>query len=210
MRAHLSLVRGEARGSSFVQPPYQLDERTQRPGELADLVPIELTPDLRAHAEALASRARLPLPLAITLAVEAERALDEAATAVGVAVADLAADLDLAAMAKSPPDLDPRATRPLRAYAAALRSGGYKLRRAQRLELVVPDRLRARWTLAATEAGLSLEEWIALQLEGATSSREQWEAQAAFEARALAEWVSLQALRRSRSSSSSAQPPASA
>lgn len=210
MGTHLSLVHGEARGTSFVPPAYRLDERAQRPGELAGVVPIELTPETCAEAEALAERGRLPLPLAIVLAVEAERTLGETAAALGVGVGDLAAYLDLAATASAPTELEPPATRPLRAYAAALRSGGYKLRRARRLELVVPDRLRARWTIAATAAGLSLEEWIAHVLATATSAREEWEAQAASEGRTLGEWVSLQALRRSRSSSSSAQPPASA
>lgn len=210
MPAPLSLVRGQARGASFVPSAYRLDERAQRPGELADVFAIELTPELCAHAEALAARARLPLALTIVLAVEAERAHSEIAAALGVGAGDLAADLDVAAAASAATDLDPPATRPLRAYAGALRSAGYKLRRPPRLELVVPDRLRARWTLAATESGLSLEEWLARVLATATSAHADWEAQAASEGRTLAEWVSLQALRRSRSSSSSAQPPASA
>lgn len=166
--------------------------------------------ELRGHAEALASRARLPLPLAIVLAVEAKRVLEEVATELRVVASALAAELDVAATVAATNDLDPPPTRPLRAYAAAVRSGGYKLRCAQRVELVVPDRLRGRWTLTATAAGLSLEQWIARVLAMATSAHEEWEAQAAFEGRTLAEWISLQALRRSRSSSSSAQPLASA
>lgn len=205
---HLSLIRGESRGSTFVPRPYRLDELAQRPGELADVVPIELTPELRTHAEAIASRARLPLPLAIVLAVESELALSETAESLGIAASDLAPGLDLAAAGPAPVDLEPPPIRPLRAYAAALRTSSYKLRPGRRLELVVPDRLRARWTLAATAAGLKLEGWIAFELAGATAAREHWEARAASEGRTLAEWVSLQALRLSRSSSSVAQPPA--
>lgn len=210
MREHLSLVRGDARAASFEPEPYRLGERSQRPGELADVLRIELTPERRAHSEALATRARLPLELAVVIAVEAERALQEVASALAIDPTDIAADLDAVAASSVAAEFDPVPTRPLRAYASALRSGGYRPVRKQRLELVVPDRLHASWSLAATNARVPLDEWVAARLAAATSTRERWEAQAANEGQTLAEWVSLQALRRARRSSSSAQPTASA
>jgi hypothetical protein len=62
MTIHLSLVRGEARAApAFDPPPLALNERTQRPGELAELVAVELPAAVYERVEALATEARLPL-----------------------------------------------------------------------------------------------------------------------------------------------------
>ena len=193
---------------TFAPPPLSLTDRTQRPGELADVVPITLDGDVGRRTLELAEHARLPLALYVVCAVEAERALAEVARALGTATDEIAPCLDDAAADSTPPQFEPPASRPLRAYARALRYGGCKSRSGQRVELVVPDRLRARWSIAAQEAGMTVEAWIAAQLATTRRGVERWEAQAAAEARTLSEWVALQALSRCRRSSTSAQASA--
>jgi hypothetical protein len=199
MTNHLSLVLGESRSAPAFDPlPVALSERTQRPGELADLVAIQLSAELRVHVEALASRARMPLHLWAVIAVEAERALAEVAGA--GSAAELAAAFDAAAGTAPTSEFSPMPARALRAYAAALRASAWRRspRQKPELNLVVVDRLRARWSLEAQAAGLTLPTWIAARLASAEVGREHWEAQAAFEGRTLAEWAALQALKRNR------------
>jgi hypothetical protein len=209
MSRHLSLIPGEAWSApQFAPPAVVLNERTQRPGELADVVPIELSGDLANRVNALAQRQGMPPALCVVIAVEAARALHEVATATGAAASEVADWLDVAAAIAPPAEFEPPAARPLRAYARALETARYKSRSVRRLELIVPDRLRARWSLAAQNAGLTVEVWITVQLAAARPGTERWEAQAAAEARTLAEWVAFQALSRRRRVSASAHASA--
>jgi hypothetical protein len=210
MTLHLSVVLGDGRSApTFAPPPLLLDERTQRPGELADFVPLALDREVAARVQALADGARLPLALYVVVAVEAQHVLTEVAAVMAIQADDLACALDLAAAETAASRFEPPASRPLCGYARALRSSGYKGHTRRELDLVVPDRLRARWSLVAQEAGLTVEAWIVAQLTLAAPGRELWEAQAASEARTLGEWIALQALRRARRSSTSAQASAS-
>lgn len=202
-------MHGEARASSsFRPPPYRLGERAQRPGELADLLVLELDERTLEHAGALAGAAALPLSLMVVIAAESERALREAATAADLDPAELVEALDAAAASAATSGFDPPAARRLRAYAAALRSGGYR-KPSGRVELVVPHRLLARWNLVAQAAALTLEAWLSGLVAAATPGRERWEAEAAGQGQTLAEWIGLQALKRARRSSSAAQATAS-
>jgi hypothetical protein len=213
MPPQLSLVHGEARVASlFRPPPYRLGERAQRPGELADLLVADLGTRALKHADVVARAAGLPLPLAVVIAIESERALGEAATAADLDRADLVEALDAASADRAAAAFDAPPTRRLRAYGTALRSGGYRRTRhdGDRLELAVPHRLLACWTVAAQEARQTLNDWLSEMITAATTGRESWEAAAAAEGRTLAEWIALQALKRARRSSSSAQATAPA
>jgi hypothetical protein len=198
MEAHLSLVRGEGRiPPSFAPPPRLLDPGTQRPGELAGLVELDVDRALVEHLEQLAAVSGLPVALVATINVEAERVLGELST-LGLDRPSLVADLDAAAQLEDDATIAPRRLRALRGYAAALRSGGYRARTEADTSLVltVPDRLLACWSAAAQQNGITLETWVAGQLGRSAPGREAWEARAAYEARTLAEWATLQALRR--------------
>jgi hypothetical protein len=210
MAPNLSLVRGEARAvSSFRPPHYRLGERAQRPGELADLLVVALDDHARGKAEKLARAAALPLPLMVVIAVESERALREAAEAGGFDVAELAAALDAVAAEAVILGFDPPAARRLRAYAAAVRSGGYDGSPSARSELVIAHHVLARWSLVAQATGLTLDAWLSELLGAAETGRERWEAAAADEGQMLAEWIALHALSLARRSSSAAQATAS-
>jgi hypothetical protein len=199
MPTHLTLVPGEARAvPAFTPSPVELDQLTQRPGELADVVVVELDPLLHERLARLAAAERLPLPLFVVIAVEAARTLEEVAGLLDIPAEQLASLADAAATVVLEVDFEPRPTRALRAYARALSSGTFHAREHgnRTLTAVVPDRLRARWSLAAQDEGQSLEAWIAARLATAQAGRGSWEAGAAFEGRTLAEWLSLQALKR--------------
>jgi hypothetical protein len=213
MARTLSLVRGEARATSFPPPRYRLGERAQRPGELADLVAVAFDEAAHVHAWSLARTAGLPLPLVVVIAVESERALQEAAHRLGADAPELAVALDAAALADAPAGFLPPPTRQLAAYAAAVRSGGYRLASRDAtvtaVELAVPQRLLARWNLAAQADGRRLDDWLSGLVQAVSGGRERWEAAAAFAGATLGEWVATQALSWARRSSSSAQATAS-
>jgi len=213
MTTKLSLVLGEARAASaFRPPPYRVGPRAQRPGELADVVAIRLDAPVHEHAVALAKAAALPAALVIVIAVESERALREAADASGFNPSLLATALDERADDEAPSGFDPPAIRRLRAYAAAVRSGGRTEcgRACAAVELALPHRLHARWSTAAQQRGLTFDFWLNQLLGSATTGRERWEATAADAGQTLAEWTALQALSCARRSSSAAQANASA
>src|SRR4051812_5264758 len=73
----------------FDRPPFSLRAQPQRPGELTDLVDVAVDPDVLARL-AHEGRVGLPRELALYIAVEAERALVEAATLYGLKAAVLA------------------------------------------------------------------------------------------------------------------------
>lgn len=83
--------------SSFDPPPFSLRNQPQRPGELAEPIEVPLDAAVAARVRSAAAAAGLPLELAIYIAIEAQRAVDEAAEVIGVDWADLAAHLDAAA-----------------------------------------------------------------------------------------------------------------
>lgn len=205
----LTVIRGEARATpAFAPPPLALDDRTQRPGELADIVVVALEEAERVVLQAAAARARLPQPLFAVIAVEAARVLGELAPELGLSPTTLAAIIDESSVDAAEAAFDPRPARPLRAYARLLRSGSNWPEGSGVLTLLVADRLRARWSLAAQDEGLTLEAWIAAKLTAAPPGVELWEAHAATDGRTLCEWMTLQAVRRCRCSSKAAQASA--
>jgi hypothetical protein len=193
----------------FDRPPFSLRAQPQRPGELTDLVDIAVGADVLVRLEREA-RVALPRELALYIAVEAERALQEAAALFGVEAVDLAADLDEAASAI--PVRGPRRVlvRPLQEYAAALEAGidGLDASDAS-VRARVPHHVAARWAQSAAPGGLSIERWVMQILERASGARANWEVAAARSARSLAEWVLVQAARSTRSRSTLPQTTAS-
>jgi hypothetical protein len=202
---NLRVLDGGARAPQAFSPPaVVLDERSQRPGELADVVVVRIGGSLAKEAWLSGRRARLPFALYAVLAVEAVRAAGEVADEAGIPFTRIVDALDAASAVTFPTEFEPPPARPLRAYARALVSGGCHSTAEPTgeadlvVDLVVPDRLRARWTLAAQHSGITLNRWIEGRLSEAPAGVERWEAAAAAAGRTLAEWVSLQAMRRLR------------
>jgi hypothetical protein len=193
----------------FDRPPFSLRAQPQRPGELTDLVDVAVDPNVLVRFER-ESRVALPRELALYIAVEAERALQEAAALLGVEAVGLAAHLDEAASAI--PARGPRhmLVRPLQEYAAALEDGIDRLDESDAtVRARVPHHVAARWARSAAASGLSIERWVAQILESASGARVNWEVAAARSARSLAEWVLVQAARSTRSRSTLPQTTAS-
>jgi hypothetical protein len=195
----------------FEPPPFSLRTQPQRPGELAELVALELdaAEDRRIRHES--ARAALPVELALYIAVEAERALDDAIDALALPRAELIDFLDDAADAAAQRGVRHVLVRPLSEYAAALVRGlpNAEVDRAP-LRARVPHRVAAVWAHAATAAGVPLDRWLADTVGRASINRTPWEAAAARAGRTLGEWVLLQATRCARSRSTSPQTTASA
>jgi hypothetical protein len=193
----------------FDRPPFSLRAQPQRPGELTDLVDVAVAPNVLARV-ANEGRVGLPRELALYIAVEAERALVEAATLYGLKAAVAAGNLDEAASAIPMRGPQHVLVRPLQEYAAALESGVDQLDESDAAVRVrVPHHVAARWAQSAAASNLSVERWVGQVLERASGARVNWEVAAARSARTLAEWVLVQAARSTRSRSTLPQTTAS-
>jgi hypothetical protein len=186
-----------------------LRAQPQRPGQLTDLVDIAVGSDVLARI-AEETHVALPRELALYLAVEAERALQEAAALLGVEAVDLAERLDEAASAISVRGPRHVLVRALEEYAAALENGIDRLDESGATARArVPHQVAARWARSAAASGLSLDHWVAQMVESGSGARVNWEVAAARSARSLAEWVLVQAARSTRSRSTPPQTKAS-
>lgn len=142
----------------------------------------------------------LPRELALCIAIEAERALQEAAALLDLEVRALADRLDQEASVGYELGPRPLLVRALEDYGAALARGlDPRSDRDDTFHARVPHHVAARWAHSAAESGKSLEHWIYSTLEDASGNRAAWEASAARSARPLTEWVLVQAVRWKRS-----------
>lgn len=130
----------------------------------------------------------VPAGLQTVVAIEAAHAL-ERVSATGVTCAAL----DRASEPSEPRPLIPPPR--LVDYAGELRGAGDHMSPlVGELELLPPSRLLGAWRLAAHDAGLQLERWMALMLARAPAGALRWEAAAAAGGLTLTEWVLLQAV----------------
>lgn len=193
----------------FAPPPFSLEAQPQRPGELAELIDVNLTPAEIARVAAAAAQAGLPLTLWLYIAVEAERALAEVASVLELEPDELIAAFDAAVQSCSPRGPRHVFTRRLDDYAGALvDTKPATLPAPERLSVRVPHRIAAGWAHAAAAAGRPFDCWLTTMIAAATG-REHWEAAAAADGQTLAEWVWLQAARCARSRSTSPHATAS-
>jgi hypothetical protein len=195
----------------FDPPPFSLRTQAQRPGELAELIDIDVDATIVSSVQKNAAAAGLPCELAVYITIEAERALAEAVEVVGVSRAELSDFLDVAASDVRDPGPRHVLVRPLEEYARALTRGVGEVEVLPGpLRARVPHRVAAVWAHAAAAAGIPLERWLAdIVVDAAVVDRTPWEAAAARAGRALSEWVLLQATRCARSRNTSPQMTAS-
>jgi hypothetical protein len=140
------------------------------------------------------------MELALCIAIEAERALDEAATAVGLPREELEELLDAEAASCWFSGPQHELLRPLNDYAVALADStcGPPPDIPGALHARVPYRVAATWIHAAAAAGVPFDSWLSDTAVRAIAERVSWEATAARAGRTLAEWVLLQAARCAR------------
>jgi hypothetical protein len=194
---HLSLVSSTpAPAPEFVPCPIDLTRQPWRPGELCQVVDLQLPAGLRERLDCAAAEQGIPIAVVMQAAVEAERVIAIVAAASRRTRAQVALHLDDVAAATLQRGVDPPAIRRLRAYALAIFAGAHpptELTPAQ-LVLRVPESLAAAWSLAAAAETSPFEDWIVVTLESAELNRTQWEAAAAFAGRALESWAAVAVL----------------
>lgn len=184
---------------SFERSAVSLRVQPQRPGELTELIDVVVD---AATLERLGveSPALLPRELALYIAIEAQRALDEAAQLFGIAEGDLADELDRATLADHARDLSHVLLRPLEEYARAIERGLQReFEEGTSVRVRAPQHVAARWAQAASTTGEAVEHWISDVLNDASGARIAWEASAARSAHHLSEWVLVQTARWARS-----------
>jgi hypothetical protein len=179
---------------------HDLDVRPQRPGELTVPVVVTLAPTGRTAASLCAKRDGVPINLWLVIAIEAERALRNAAARSGVDLEELEARLDHAAGRVLPSDVyEHPALQALRAYAHALLTmddSPVPVMATTSVPLNPGLQVAAAWAVEADVSGLEMAAWATERAsELPFKSRVAWEAAAASWAQSLAEWTLLQAAR---------------
>jgi len=188
---------GPARFIDAYDPaPFELDLDQLRPGLAHEPLMLVLDDAIARLAESRAAADGLATPLWSVLAVESERALRDAAAAIGWQPGELADQLDGTAAAGGTPGVVQRRRR-LGRYAMALRQSERRqcAPASSRLLLAVPYHSLLAWELAAMAEGESTEAWAINRLEALPTGRGWWEAAAATDGQTLAEWIGLQAAR---------------
>lgn len=194
---HLSVVSSTpAPPPEFVPDPVDLARQPWRPGELCQVVDLQLPAALRARLDRAATEQGIPVPVVVQAAVESERAIGIVAANSGKTRAEIAVVLDDAAAATRERGVDPPAVRRLRAYALAIFAGAYAPTEPTpaQFALRVPQSLAAAWSLAAAAETASLEQWIVATLKRAELTRIRWEAAAAFAGCTVESWAAVAVL----------------
>lgn len=177
-----------------IAPPVRavpLDARPYRPGELPQRLVFRCDRSDVERAAADAARAGLPVPLWVRIAVEASRVCRDISAISAGSPPAVERTLDAAATAPLP---TAAGCRELSLYArAVLAATPSRATRHQDdgggIEAMVPDTVRAAWTLAATRSGMRLDAWVAGRLENAPARASSWEAQAAACGLSIGEWA---------------------
>lgn len=188
---HLELV-ADAALMRVAAPPRVPSLRAQpfRPGELPEILHLELSTRAANRVTALADRTAVPVELWIRVAIEAGRHAYLAAEGRGLS----RAEVDIAVDRASEPSegVAPVLGRRQLAYARKLRAGEPargSTRDCSIFSLRVPDQLAAGWAFDAARGGLSLGEWAERHLACATETVHTWEAASAERGYSLGEWI---------------------
>jgi hypothetical protein len=192
----------------FVDQPYRLVSRPQRPGELTVTVTVRLEAAARQHVVTAVIADRIPAPLWLAVAIEAARCVRLVGTVMGRSADEVAAALDAAVDASRPPAGSAHPSLSLlRRYARALLvgDGSYRPIISPTLLLSPATHVGAAWAIEAERVGLSIEEWASGVAADLPVGRIAWEAASAAEGQPLAEWALFQAARRWRAASTSAR-----
>jgi len=184
----LRLIAGDRPDPPVSVVPLQLEARARRPGVAHEEIQLVLDLPATRAIHRVATIEPLPIGLLAVIGIESERALQVAARDADAAA--LSRRLDWTARRGLP--LCRRSTR-LAAYAAALRAPQSIEAEVlgPTLDLLVPFHTLLAWEIAATAAGLPLNDWACARLEVAGAGRRLWEAAAAERGQMLAEWVAL-------------------
>jgi hypothetical protein len=180
----------------FVPEPVDLARQPWRPGELCQVVDLELPAALRERLHRAAAEQGIPVAVVVQAAVEAERVLGTVADSSSRTRAEVAVVLDDAAAPTPERGVDPPAGRRLRAYALAIFAGADAPTEPTpaQFALRVPQALAAAWSLTAAAETAPFEQWIVSSLERAELTRTRWEAAAAFAGCSLESWAAVAVL----------------
>jgi hypothetical protein len=166
-----------------------LEARPYRPGELPQRVLVRCAPELATRTANAAARAGLPLTLWVRIAVEASRVRDDLARLTSETPQIIEAGLDAVTGGPLPAA---HGCAELSHYARALRSAPSERpaeNRSADCQPMVPDTIKAAWTLEAARAARTLDGWIASRLDHAPSGATAWEAEAASRGLSIGEWA---------------------
>lgn len=193
----LSLVSSSpAAPPEFVPDPIDLALQPWRPGELCEVIDLQLAADLRARLEFAAAAQGVPIAVVLIASVEAERVITNLIACSGRTRPEVAALLDASADVRPERGVDPPSVRRLRAYAFGILAGAHRPLQPSppHLAVRVPQSLTAAWSIAAARDAFTLEQWILGTLECAELNRTRWEAIAAYAGHSLESWAALSAL----------------
>lgn len=198
MIAHLRVVTGEGllRDAPVLRVP-TLEAQPVRPGEMPEVLLVELGAEAAARTASEVERTGVPTPLWLRLAVEAARHVFAAAARGGISPEQIIGSLDEAA-AGSAGSVRAVQSRRHCEYARLLRTASSRRRDwvmpSRYVEVAAPDALLTAWALEAAQVAVDLSEFVSARVVEAPLECVTWEAAAAEEGRSLAEWIYAQTL----------------
>lgn len=165
-----------------------LESQPFRPGEVPQLLVVDLDDALSERLEEVAADLGLPRELWLRVAVEASRLLRRAAH-LGVEPDEVIRHVEERRRA---PNLTTMEAARYGAYARRIREGnGSGRRRAQvsRLSIPIPESMVTAWSIDAAAEGLTLDEFVNARALEAPTVAASWEASSAERGQSLGEWM---------------------
>jgi hypothetical protein len=190
MKPTLRVLSGDQLGREavFASLP-TLESQPFRPGEVPQLLVVDLDEPLSERLEEEAAELGLPRELWLRVAVEASRLLRHAAHLLGVEPSDVIRRVE---ERTQPRNLTTMEAARYDAYAKQVREGsGSSGRRApvSRLSIPIPESMVTAWSIDAAAETLTLEEFVNERALEAPEAAMSWEALSAERGQSLGEWM---------------------
>jgi hypothetical protein len=166
-----------------------LESQPFRPGEVPQLLVVDLDDAVSQRLEEEAADLGLPRELWLRVAVEASRLVRRAAHLLGVEAGEVMRHVEKRKQALNVTTMEAARHD---AYAKQIReSNGSVRRRARvsRLSLPIPESMITAWSIDAAADGLTLDEFVNARALDAPAGAISWEASSAQRGQSLGEWV---------------------
>jgi hypothetical protein len=166
-----------------------LESQPFRPGEVPQLLVVDLDYAVSQRLEEEAADLGLPRELWLRVAVEASRLVRRAAHLLGVEAGEVMRHVEKRKQALNVTTMEAARHD---AYAKQIReSKGSVRRRARvsRLSLPIPESMITAWSIDAAADGLTLDEFVNARALDAPAVAISWEASSAQRGQSLGEWV---------------------
>jgi hypothetical protein len=190
MKPTLRVLSGEQLGRQAVSAKLPtLESQPFRPGEVPQLLVVDLDQALAERLQEEAAELGLPRELWLRVAVEVSRLLRRAAELLGVLPNEVVRHVESRSQA---PTLTTMEAARFDAYAKQIREGARPRRPrvpVSRLSIPIPENMVTAWSIDAAAEALTLQEFVNARALEAPRAAASWEALSAERGQSLGEWI---------------------